>query len=362
MNQKLKFPVILGVFSIGLTLLPPWQLYCLKCWAFYPIYRYVIGGFHNLDQFIDGHYYMPPSTNPTESIAKSRLYKAKSDDLVLSTFPKAGTHATMLMLVHLLSKTELCQEGCDPHEFSYGFEFAGNNKSGMTAAFDDVPSDAYPTSPRIITTHMPATHLNPQYSDGKFLVVIRDPVKQLLSLRTMEFFMVGHILRLPLDDFVTLATEIREVGWADHAYHWWRLRNLKNVKIIFYEDLVNDPEGTVRDVARFAKVKLTKAQITTVAHRMSKEWALKHVDGKQFKAETPFSPPLSFREESGSSSSFIVDSSKYFSMPLSERFSSSQEARIRSLAKEKLLALDAEHGSGDGANFIKERGQYFVEA
>lgn len=380
MNHKFKLPVIVGAFGIGLMLLPSWQLYCLKCWAFYPFYKYIIGGFHKSDHFLDGYYYLSTQINPTESIVKSRLYKAKPDDLILSTFPKSGTHAALLMLVHLLSKTELCQKGCDPHEFSYAFEFANNkqgNNNPMVAAFDDnVPSDTYPTTPRIISTHMPATHLNPQESEGKFLVVIRDPVQQLLSLRTMEFFLFGHILRLPLDDFVTLATEIRETGWADHVYQWWRLRKQTNVKVIFYEDLVhNDPEGTVRDVAQFitnvveemTNTTNNNAQeqqeqiIKTVVHRMSKEWALKYVDRHHYKAETPFSPPLSFREESGSSSSFIVDSSKFFSMPFSERFSSSQEDRIRSFAKQKLLALDAIHdNAGDGAALIKERASYFM--
>jgi len=209
-------------------------------------------------------------------------------------------------------------------------------------------------------THMPAVHLDAsEHSKGKYLIIIRDPVQQLQSLRTMEFFMVGHILRLPLDAFITIATETRKTGWADHAHQWWRLRNLPNVKIIFYEDMQHRPLEVVQEVAQFVDVQLNDKQLQLVRERMSKKWALEHVDGQQYQALTPFSPPPFIREKSGSMSHFIVDQSKFFSTDLSEKISSEQESRIRSLAKAKILALDKAQDTTDGANFIQSRPSYF---
>jgi len=262
------------------------------------------------------------------------------------------------MMIHLLSKGTLCQEGsgCDPNTFMTALEFA---EGGGTIPLDWSDRNMYPTVPRIIMTHMPASHLSVQESEGRYLIIIRDPVKQMLSKRTMEFFLIGPILRLPLDEFITLYTETRETGWADHVHQWWRLRNLPNVCVIFYEDIVQAPEATVRTVAKFAKVKLNRELIDIVTRRMTKEWALEHVDRTHHAAVTPLSPPISVREESGSLSSFIVDHSKFFSIGASETFTPTQEAKIRSAAKAKLLALDAVDGVSDGAHFIKKCPGYF---
>jgi hypothetical protein len=351
----IKGSIFVAALSAAWMLLSPWRRYCLKCWAFYPIYKFAIGGFHHSEQLVDGYYYYAPQTNPPHKIANGRAYEPTSDDLILSTYPKSGTHAGLLMLVHLLSKGELCQEGCDVHNLTYALEF------DLTRNQLNSTKDTFPTNPRIVGTHMPAPHFSKVHgSDGKYLVIIRDPVKQMLSRRTMEFFLFGHILRLPLEDYIELYTNTRETGWADHAHQWWRLRHVPNVKVIFYEDMLTNPEAIVRDVAKFAGLqKLSKELIQVVTTRMSKEWAIKHVDELHQKAITPFSPPASVRDDAGSASSFIVDTSKYFAMKTSEQFTKSQEARIRADAKAKLLALDAADGVSDAADFIKKCPGYF---
>lgn len=356
MNKTTKGSIFIAAVSITVMLLSPWQRYCLKCWTFYPIYKFVIGGFHNDEQYIDGYYYYVPEINPPEEIAWARAYEPTSDDLIISTYPKSGTHFAALMMIHLLSKGKLCQERCDQHAFTTTLEFT---EHAAGAVSKHLPKDMYPTNPRIVGTHMPAPHLKVIGGKAKYLVVIRNPVKQLLSRRTMDFFLFGHILRLPLEEFITLHIETRETGWADHVHHWWRHRNLPNVQILFYEDMVKFPEATVRKVAKFTEVELNEEQVKVVVERMSKEWAIKHVDGSNHTVATPFSPPAHIQEYFGTTSMFLVDHSKFFSTKTSEQFTPSQEERIRSNAKAKLLALDDADGISDGADLIKNCPGYF---
>jgi len=328
-------------------------LYLLKCYAFYPIYK-IIGGFHSMGQNIDGYYYYDKNANPPGKIAEARAYEPTSKDFFLSTYPKSGTHAGMQMLVHLLSKGKMCEDGCDLHKMVYAAEFGPRSARNMSE-----PVEEYPTQPRIIGTHMPAHHLKVHDAPCKYLYILRNPVNTLLSLRTMNYFMFGPVLRQPLDEFVTYYTATRETGWADHVHAWWRLRKLDNVHIVFYEDMVNKPEKTIVSLAKFANIKLNKKEREVIVKRMSKKWAIENIDTKHFAVVTPFSPPKAFRDQSGSASAFIVDHDKYFSQQWSEKFTNEQVTRIKMLEKEKLLRLDAKHNVSDGANFISERGEYF---
>uniref|UniRef100_A0A7S1B5F2 Sulfotransferase domain-containing protein n=1 Tax=Corethron hystrix TaxID=216773 RepID=A0A7S1B5F2_9STRA len=346
--------ITVALLSVAMMVLSPYERYLLKCWAFYPIYKFVIGGFHKFDQNINGYFYLNPLVNPPERIAAARAYEPDSDDLFFTAYPKSGTHALGFMMVHLLSGGKQCTTGCDLREFVTAAEFAADH--GMD--LDDA-RDAYATVPRLIGTHMPAHHMRVVGSEARYLVIVRDPVAVLQSLRTMHFFLFGPVLRQSLDEFVALHTDgsERDTGWADHVHGWWRLRALPNVRIIFYEDLVAEPEQTVRTVAEFVGRELDAGLLDIVTERMSKDWTIRHCDVTT-EASTPFSPPAAFRKEIGSASTFIVNSTKFFSVKGADRFSLAQESIIRSSAWAKMLALDAGGGT-DGADFIKNRPYYF---
>eukprot|EP00588_Corethron_pennatum_P030292 CAMPEP_0194336956 /NCGR_PEP_ID=MMETSP0171-20130528/74677_1 /TAXON_ID=218684 /ORGANISM="Corethron pennatum, Strain L29A3" /LENGTH=92 /DNA_ID=CAMNT_0039100551 /DNA_START=47 /DNA_END=322 /DNA_ORIENTATION=- len=92
MNKGITLSITVALLSVAMMVLPPYERYLLKCWAFYPIYKFVIRGFHKLDQNIDGYIYLNPLINPPARIAAARAYEPDSDDLIFSSYPKSGTH------------------------------------------------------------------------------------------------------------------------------------------------------------------------------------------------------------------------------------------------------------------------------
>ncbi|KAG2463574.1 ST1C2 Sulfotransferase, partial [Polypterus senegalus] len=139
---------------------------------------------------------------------KIRNYKAKADDVLVATYPKAG--------VDML---------------------------------DTMPS------PRLVKTHLPMKLVPPSFWDNncRIIYVARNAKDVLVSY----YFFHKMNFRMPepgsWEEFFEsfLSGKVAWGSWFDHVTNWWDIRERHRVLFIFYEDLVQDTMREVERVAHF---------------------------------------------------------------------------------------------------------------
>lgn len=296
---------------------------------------------------IDGYLYYPAWINPPERIALARRTEWLPSDVLLCSYPKNGSHFLLLTQCLIVHKGAL-PEKTDLHTLCYAPEFAFQNNH--TNPIDASHPPGLPL-PRIMLSRMPQHHV--RLNDvSRYVYVVRDPVAALASLRRMEYLMFGPHLIPSIEKCIEYNLHTRESGWLNHVLGWWAVRDMPNVLILSYEDMVRNPAECVRRLAAHTSVELTDEQVQMVVHKMSKEYALVHVDPYHNEAKTPFSPPEAI------GSNFIVADGQ-----VKERLSLDQERGVRSEFTRKIRAVMADNAdparASNAASFFAANRAYF---
>jgi hypothetical protein len=144
---------------------------------------------------------------------------------------------------------------------------------------DDSPVQRAPTRLRIIKTHLPQQAV-PCSSAARYLVMVRDPKDVIVS----GYHFIRSLLLGPLMPSVrhwvelSLSGDLPSGSWARHLASYWRVRNQPNVLFLTYEDLSADPEGVIRQIARFMNVDLDAGQLEAVMRAAAFEEMRKRSD------------------------------------------------------------------------------------
>ncbi len=173
-------------------------------------------------------------------LAYARAFRPRADDVVIATYPKAGT-TWMQQIVHGL------RTGGD-----MDFEEISAVVPWIELAHDmgidlEAPQKA---APRAFKTHWNGTRMP---RDGRYVVVIRDPRDTMVSFHR---FMEGWFLEpgaVSADDFAAylIARDHPGGSYWQHLKSWWERRRDGNVLMLAYEDLLADLPRVVHRVARF---------------------------------------------------------------------------------------------------------------
>ena len=194
------------------------------------------------------------------------IYREK--DVIVTTYPKSGTTWMKQIAVQIgylgdgeykhIDDVVPWPDKLVPQE---GPEL--NDISGL--------SDS-PTGIHVIKSHLEAQYI-PCDTGVKCICVIRDPKDTLVSVVHFEngfnSLLFNHTV--PVEEWVAAFQTDRFVyqPWALLTDSWWKLRDRKNVMIMFYEEMKKDPQRTVNQVAEFLDVKLTRHQLDKVLDKSS---------------------------------------------------------------------------------------------
>uniref|UniRef100_A0A8C8RE64 Sulfotransferase n=1 Tax=Pelusios castaneus TaxID=367368 RepID=A0A8C8RE64_9SAUR len=190
-------------------------------------------------------------------------FQVRDDDVFNVTYPKSGTN-WMLEILSLIR----CEGDPGWVRSVLNWDRAPwiDNQTGLEAALK------YP-SPRLLTSHLPL-QLFPkswQHSKAKVIYTLRCPKDVLVSLYHFSHFM--HIFKVPssmdsfLEDF--LSGNVPFGSWFDHVTGWMGLKGNENFFFITYEELQQDPGGSVRRICRFLGKELCEEQVASVVENAS---------------------------------------------------------------------------------------------
>jgi len=190
-----------------------------------------------------------------EGRAAGLAFRPRPTDVIIAPFPKCGTTWLQQMVHSLRTGGDL-----DFDDISRVVPWI------ETAADLGLDLDAEQRAePRAFKSHV-TWNLVPK--GGRYLVAVRDPRDALVSVhRFFEgwFFEPGSI------DVETLgrARFLESRDYYQHLASWWLHRDDPDVLLLAYEQMLADPEATVRRVAAFIGCEATDARLAMALDQSS---------------------------------------------------------------------------------------------
>ncbi|XP_078581264.1 sulfotransferase 6B1-like [Branchiostoma floridae x Branchiostoma japonicum] len=199
-----------------------------------------------------------PKTVTKDSLDVIPDYVIRDDDVVIVTYPKAGTNWIIEIVNKLMRAAGRTDVRTEDIPWSIEATLPGFGQPGHVI-MEDQPS------PRIIHTHLP-WHLAPKMitsPKGKFkaIVVMRNPKDTALSWHNFNRKLeasTGLQRDTPWDEFVQhfLDGKLLRGDFYDHALGWWQMRDDPHFLFLKYEDMKKDLPNAVKKIEGFLDISL----------------------------------------------------------------------------------------------------------
>lgn len=199
-----------------------------------------------------------------EDFGKGLKLKLRDNDVVISPFGKSGT-TWLQQIVHTL-RTRGDMDFDDISRVVPWIE----TSPGLGIDLDAEQK----ANPRAFKSHLDYETIP---KGGKYIVSIRNPED---ALNSMYKFMEGWFIEpgaISFEDFAQQRYIVSEGYWK-HLASWWKHRNDKNVLLLSYEQMTQDPDALIRRVAEFIDVPLDEELLAITLEHSSLAYMLKYKD------------------------------------------------------------------------------------
>uniref|UniRef100_A0A3B4FXZ0 Sulfotransferase n=1 Tax=Pundamilia nyererei TaxID=303518 RepID=A0A3B4FXZ0_9CICH len=168
-------------------------------------------------------------------------FKARPDDILISTYPKAGTD----VVTWLLFNNKIIPQNLIANDSFLSLPYSGTDLA-----------DKLPTTPRLIKTHLPVQFVPKSFWEQRCRVVYmaRNAKDNVVSY--FHFNRMNSALPEP-GDWSTFLQDFMEGkrvygSWYDHVNGWWeKKQTYSDFHYMFYEDLIEDYEKEIDRLCSF---------------------------------------------------------------------------------------------------------------
>ncbi|NXW83779.1 ST1C1 Sulfotransferase, partial [Alopecoenas beccarii] len=201
-------------------------------------------------------------------------FKARPDDLLISTYAKAGTTWTqeIVDMIQQNGDVEKCRRASiyrrQPFLEWYIPEPSSLHYSGLELA------EAMP-SPRTIKTHLHVQLVPPSFweQNCKIIYVARNAKDSLVSY--YHFHRMNKALPEPgtweefMEKFMT--GKVLWGSWYDHVKGWWKAKDKHRILYLFYEDMKENPKQEIQKIVKFLEKDLDEEVLNKILYNTSFE-------------------------------------------------------------------------------------------
>ena len=206
---------------------------------------------------------IPPLASK-EGVAKGMEIQFRPSDVVITPFGKSGTPWTR-RIVHTL-RTDGDMDFDDISRVVPWIEVSTDLGIDLNAE--------QRANPRAFKSHLSWDRIP---KGAKYINIVRDPADAAMSaFRFQEgwFIEPGCI---DVDEFMT-ERFLKKREYYAHLRSWWAHKDDDNVLFLAYEQMLTDPEKTVRRIAEFCEIELTEERLALTLEHSSIEFMLAHKD------------------------------------------------------------------------------------
>lgn len=195
-------------------------------------------------------------------------FQAREDDILIATFPKAGTTWTQEIVDLIMLNGDVEKSMRAPCFVKV--PFIDLNPKPMLSGVDAANAMK---SPRLLKTHLPIQLVPPSFweKNVKVIYVARNAKDCMVSY--FHFQRMNKTLPDPgtwNEYFSTfLAENVAWGSWFDHVIGWWKVKDKHQILYVFYEDMIEDPRREIRKISTFLGKELTEEVVDAIQHHTS---------------------------------------------------------------------------------------------
>ncbi|XP_075686957.1 sulfotransferase 1C1-like isoform X2 [Rhinoderma darwinii] len=209
---------------------------------------------------------MLPIATSWEKIEK---FQARPDDLLIATYPKAGTTWMQEIVDSIMNEGEVEKTRRAPtHIRSPFLEIC--SPPPVPSGIDLL--DVTP-SPRLVKTHLPYKLVPTSFwqQKCKVIYVARNAKDNAVSYYFFDRMNKTQPEPGTWDEYVEKFLE-GDVGWGswfDHVLGWWKARDHHDILYMFYEDMKEDPKREIRKTMKFLGKDLSEEAVERIYQHTS---------------------------------------------------------------------------------------------
>ncbi|XP_068117219.1 sulfotransferase 1B1-like isoform X2 [Hyperolius riggenbachi] len=209
------------------------------------------------------------------------LFQARPDDVLIATYPKAGTTWTseILDMIYCEGDSEKCLRNDMYFRVPY-LEFCVPGLPSGIQLLEAAPS------PRLVKTHLPIHMMPESFWEKKTKVIY--VARNAKDVAVSYFFFHKLVKSLPdagpWDTFLNnyMNGHVFYGSWHDHVKGWWEKRHEYNVLYLFYEDMKENPQREIQKILHYLDRHLSDDIVEKIAQHTSFE-KMKNNDTVNFK-------------------------------------------------------------------------------
>nr|XP_033801631.1 sulfotransferase 1 family member D1-like [Geotrypetes seraphini]XP_033801632.1 sulfotransferase 1 family member D1-like [Geotrypetes seraphini] len=203
-----------------------------------------------------------------ENFEEVEKFQAHPDDLLISTYPKAGTTWMSEIVDLILNDGDIEKSKRDAIFIRVPFlEFA------VPGVLKGIEQLAALPPPRVIKTHLPVEFLPQSFWDKncKMIYVARNAKDVAVSY--YHFYQMAKVhpdpgtwkqfLKKYMDGDVSFGS------WYNHVKGWWEKKKDYRILYLFYEDMKENPKREIQKVMKFMEKDLGEEVLERIVRRTS---------------------------------------------------------------------------------------------
>ncbi|KAM9305386.1 uncharacterized protein PAF06_013934 [Gastrophryne carolinensis] len=216
-------------------------------------------------QLLNGVPLMKPIVDDWEKVEN---FQARPDDVLIVTYPKAGTTWMQEIVDSIMNNGELEKNQSGPtHERSPFLEISLPPIPSGVDILNVAPS------PRLVKTHLPY-QLMPKSvweKKSKVIYVARNAKDNVVSYYFFDLMCVVQPDPGTWEQYVErfLKGDVGWGSWFDHVIGWWNAKDKHDFLYVFYEDMKEDPRREIRRVMNFLGKNLSDETVEKIYHHTS---------------------------------------------------------------------------------------------
>lgn len=193
-------------------------------------------------------------------------FRARPDDILIATYPKAGT-TWVCYILDLLYFGQMSAERQETVPIDHRVPFLEVTYPTLDSGTDR--ADRLPTTPRLLKTHLPVQFVPKSFweHDCKIIYVARNAKDNMVSY--FHFARMTSFQPEPGDwnsyFHKFLAGKLVFGSWFDHVNGWWRKKQAHpKLHYMFYEDLAADTGREIDRLCSFLGLKPSAEEKTKI--------------------------------------------------------------------------------------------------
>ncbi|XP_066485098.1 sulfotransferase 1C2-like [Tiliqua scincoides] len=214
---------------------------------------------------------VPLLRSTAENWASMQAFQARPDDLLICTYPKAGTTwiQEIVEMIRHRGDPEKCASAPIYKRIPYIDIFPPKPIPSGIAEADAMPS------PRTLKSHFPIQLLPPSFweKNCKIIYVARNIKDNAVSY--FHFHRMNQMIPEsgPWDQFLQnfIAGKVAYGSWFDHVCGWWEAKDWCPILYLFYEDIKENPAQEIQKVAQFLGQDLPEPVLNQIVQHTSFE-------------------------------------------------------------------------------------------